>query len=372
MTSLEALCRGGRPGRELAIRLDLLRAIGPGEAWRRKRDDAKLGRRNGDGRRPGYTRIWTDAAREVGAEVIDRSRGFLEVRRGAATARVWNNWVGLDDLVTWRLSLDKALVHELLTQARLPVPEHLRFDARDVAPARAFLDLAGGGPCVVKPMGGAGGSGTTSSVRTASHLGRAVLRAQRHGRSLLIERQVPGDLYRFLFLDGELLDVIRRRAPRVRGDGRSSLAALIASENRRRFADAGVERPWLLRVDLDAVLTLERHGLTLSSVPREGEWVAVKTAVSQNGPHDNESVLGEVGPELVAEARTAAGLLGIRLAGVDVITADPRSGLGASGGVILEVNATPGLHYHYEVRDRDLAVPVAVPILRRLLEEGQS
>jgi cyanophycin synthetase len=369
VTTLATVSRSGRPARELAIRLDLLRAIGPAEAWRRKRDDAKLARRNGDGRRPGYTRIWTDAASEVGGEVIDHSRGFLEVRRGAVTARVWNNWVGLDDLVTWRLSLDKALVHDLLTGARLPVPEHQPFEARDVAPARAFLGSAGA-PCVVKPMAGAGGSGTTSAVRTTSQLDRAVLRARRHGRKLLIERQVPGDVYRFLFLDGDLLDVIRRRPPRVRGDGRSSLAELIASENRRRFAAAGAERPWLLRVDLDAVLTLKSHGLALSSVPSEGDWVAVKTAVSQNGTHDNESVLGEVAPELVAEARTAAELLGIRLAGVDVITADPGTGLGESGGVILEVNATPGLHYHYQVGDRDRAVAVAVPILRRLLEGG--
>jgi hypothetical protein len=53
---------------------------------------------------------------------------------------------------------------------------------------------------------------------------RATLHAAREGERLLIERAVPGEEYRFLFLDGELLDVIRRRSTRVVGDGRSSVA----------------------------------------------------------------------------------------------------------------------------------------------------
>jgi len=40
--------------------------------------------------------------------------------------------------------------------------------------------------------------------------------------------------------------------------------------------------------------------------------------------------------------------------------------------VIIEVNGTPGLHYHYQVADEASATPVAVPILRRLLEESRS
>jgi hypothetical protein len=30
----------------------------------------------------------------------------------------------------------------------------------------------------------------------------------------------------------------------------------------------------------------------------------------------------------------------------------------------------PGLHYHYLVRNRDAVVPVAVPVLEKMLEEA--
>ena len=158
-----------------------------------------------------------------------------------------------------------------------------------------------------------------------AQLRRACLRAGRESRDLLVERQAPGDVLRILLYHGEPLDVLRRRPPTVVGDGRSTIAELIAAENDRRFAAAAGERPWVLRADLDCVFALEHAGLSLRSVPPAGERVAVKTAVSQNGPADNESILGETSDELLAEAALAARTLGVRLAGVDVITRDPRA-----------------------------------------------
>ena len=64
---------------------------------------------------------------------------------------------------------------------------------------------------------------------------------------------------------------------------------------------------------------------------------------------------------------SAARAVGVRLAGVDLITPDASLPLDAAGGVILEVNATPGLQYHYEVRDPVRATPVMAPILEALL-----
>jgi cyanophycin synthetase len=101
----------------------------------------------------------------------------------------------------------------------------------------------------------------------------------------------------------------------------------------------------------------------------EGRTVAVKTVTSQNRISDNETVREPVAPELIEEARLAAAQVGVRLAGVDLITTDLSRSLKESGGVIIEVNGTPGLHYHYQVADQRNATRVAVPILRRLLEE---
>lgn len=366
-----ALGAAGKPGRELGVRLDVLRSTGVRYARQRRREEALLTALASDPDKSAYRVIWQRAADEVGAELRVIWGDFLELRAGERRTRVWRHWVPLDDAVTLRLALDKTAVHELLTRAGLPLPEHEEWDAAQLNGAVEFLERSPT-PCVVKPTGGASGSGATTGVRTRDQLLRARLRAARLSSRLLIERQAEGDMYRLLFMDGELLDAVRRRPPRVTGDGRSTIRELIAAENSRRLDPAHPVSMPILRVDLDCLFTLEAAGLRLESVLPEGTTIPVKTVTSQNRIEDNETVREPIAPELVAEAREAAAQVGVRLAGVDLITRDLSRSLKQSDGVVIEVNGTPGLHYHYQVADEANATPVAVPILRRLLEESRS
>ena len=67
---------------------------------------------------------------------------FFELRANGHSARVWRHWVPLDDAVTLRLALDKLAVHEMLTAAGLPLPEHHEFDASHLDGAVEFLERA--------------------------------------------------------------------------------------------------------------------------------------------------------------------------------------------------------------------------------------
>jgi cyanophycin synthetase len=311
-----------------------------------------------------YATIWRDAARELGAVVVDRGHGFLEIERGERSTWVWRQYVTLDDVLACRRSLDKEVVHDLLATAGLPVPAHAPFRASNLGPALTFL-RSRGATCVVKPADGTGGGrGVTAGVRSAGDLVLATALAHRHGQRLLIEQQAAGTMYRLLFLDGELIDAVRRGSAKVVGDGRATVRELIAAENRRRLGARGGGGFSLLRVDLDCLLTLRASGWSLRSVPRAGEDVTLKVSSSDNRRQDNETVRASLDPELVADAAEAARRLGLRLAGVDIVTIDPHQPL-RHNGVIIEVNCTPGLAYHYHVGGRPS--PVAVPVLRRLL-----
>ena len=148
------------------------------------------------------------------------------------------------------------------------------------------------------------------------------------------------------------------------GDGRSTIEQLIAKENRLRIERQPHLVHWPISIDLDCILTLRAAGLRLDTIPPPGVTVPIKTVISQG---DNETVHEPIAPALDAEARAAVALVGLRLAGVDVISRDLSRPLVESGGVILEVNGTPGLPYHYQVTDPTRATRVAVPILRELL-----
>lgn len=366
-----ALSRSGAGARVLAQRLDLTRSLGVRPALRHRTDKVDARRWAPAARRAVYDAIWAEAASAVGAAHERLGDDFTVLRRGDRRTVAHFHNVQLDDAVTLRLALDKALVHRLLRAEGLTVPEHRRFTPAEPGEGLAMLTEEEP-PFVVKPASGtSGGAGVTCAVDSVDDFRRATLHASRLGEGLMIERHVHGEEYRFLFLDGVLLDVIRRRPPRVVGDGRSTIAELVSAENAHRRAGAGRHGISVLEIDLDAVLTLDRAGLSTRSVVAAGVPTPVKSAANANAPTDNVTVdRADVCDELVEEARRAAGVVPLRFAGVDLITPDVTRALGPAGGAIVEVNGTPGLHYHYLVADPDHATRVAVPVLRTLLDEA--
>jgi hypothetical protein len=269
---LAALTRAGEPGRILAPLVDLGTALGPAEVMRQYRG----ARRNvveatGDV----YREVWSRAAAELGAEVIDLGHSLLGIKLGHVVTLTWVHEVQLDDVVVLRLAADKPVVHRLLTGAGIPVPAHVEVAATDLDAALPFLQTAPAG-CVVKPAADTGvGAAVTGGIRDQRDLQRAAARVSRFGSRVLVEHFLPGRMYRVNILDGEVLGIVWRRVPTVVGDGRHTVAELVAIENDRRLADGREFGTNWLRVDLDCLLSLADQDLTLSSVPAAGssaEW----------------------------------------------------------------------------------------------------
>jgi cyanophycin synthetase len=220
----------------------------------------------------------------------------------------------------------------------------------------------------VKPAGGTGGGrGVTTGVQTVAHLARAAAAAAVYADELLIEEQIAGDNYRLLYLDGKLIDSFVRRLPHVVGDGKSTVAALVRQVNQERLANKAAVSQVLIAIDLDMRRTLAGQGLSLRSVPPKGQVVTLKNVVNENDAADNTTATHLLCPSIIEDGARAVRALRARFAGIDIVTKDPSIPLAQSGGVILEVNGTPNLYYHYKKADG--CFPVAVHLLRRMLVE---
>jgi glutathione synthase/RimK-type ligase-like ATP-grasp enzyme len=358
--------RVGRVGRVLGPEVDKLR-IGRALLGLR-RDEAAVGAWSPLVRRAVYLRIWGEAADVLGAVVEPLGPDFLMVRRGENRTVVRYHEVMLDSAVHLALALDKGIVQNLLTAAGLPVSPHTVIHADDVDAGIAFM-VDARSPVVVKPLGASGGRGVTCGVDTAERFRRAVVWARRWDSHLIVERQAEGDEIRLLFLDGDLLGILRRRPTRLEGDGVSTISGLVAAENRRRGAADGALGTSAVGITLDSLFTLERQGFRLRSTPARGASIQMCSTTNQSGAADSEMLTrADVSPLLVVQAAKAVASVGLRLASVEIVTPDPSRSLCSSGGVVLEVNGTPGLHYHYLVRDPAHADRVAIPILALLLD----
>ncbi len=313
-----------------------------------------------------HQRLWADTATELGAQWQPLGAGIGQITLGDKRTRVVDNVTAIDDPVTLRVAHDKPLTHRLLAERGIPVPMHATFSLDDLSPAVAFLKN-NKDDCVVKPANGTGGGrGITTGIRTESQLARAAAAAACYADDLMIEQQIAGDNYRLLYLDGQLLDAYVRRLPSVVGDGHGTIESLVRRLNEQREqAGTGISQS-LLSIDMDMKRTLAKQGMSLSSIPDKGREVTLKTVVNENGGADNTTVTHLLCRSVIVAGAQAAAAVGIRFTGIDVITTDPTIPLTESGGVILEVNGTPNLYYHYHKADG--VFPAATHLMRRLLE----
>ena len=313
-----------------------------------------------------YDRAWRDAAGELGAELRSLQLHLHEIDLDGVRTRVCRNYTSLDDPLTLDVAGNKPLVYRLLSEEGVPVPRHRQFTSATFATAADFLRRASG-PCVVKPAKDTGaGNGVTTGVTRRAGLFRAAAAAAVYGPDLLIEEQIAGESFRLLYLEGQLLDAIRRTASTVIADGRSTVRELVRQLNVQRIEQGAKLSQVLLSVDLDMRHTLARQGLTLRSVPQAGRRVVLKTVSNENLGSENMPATHLLCREVIEAGARAAEIIGARLAGIDVITSDPSVPLSESGGVVLEVNTTPGYYYHYHQCGKPF--PVAVHVLRRLLQ----
>lgn len=315
-------------------------------------------------------RIWAEAAEAAGGEFVELTERLYALSRNDVGVYVLGQWTPFVDPVAIALTEDKTVAYQLIADAGVPTPERVAVPRRDYSGAFAFLQDHS--PCVVKPSQGAGGQGVTGSVVTRAQLGRAMRRAGLSSETVIVEHQVAGDHYRVLLLDGEVLDVVLRGRPQVVGDGTRTIEELMFAEYERRLDCTAPDGLKPFAADLDCLCTLESQGLRLSTVLSEGRAVPVKTATNTTGGRESRTVRAPLAPELEAEVARAAAAVGVRLAGVDIITRDPSVSLAAGGGVALEVNPVPALSHHYNVADPTTATRVAIPILEALFTQARA
>jgi cyanophycin synthetase len=317
-----------------------------------------------------YEQLWRDAAEQVGATWRKLRDGIVEIECEGVRTRVVENVTAIDDPVTLAVLHNKPLTHRILSEEGVAVPRHATFTIRDPEPAVDFLKSVQT-HCVVKPASGTGGGrGVTTGVRTRWHLLWAAAAAAVYCDEMVIEQHIEGDNYRLLYLDGKLVDAFVRRPPSVVGDGKSTLSALVNRANKDRSRSGVGLAQALLTVDLDMKRTLARQGLSLRSVVPMGKTIPLKTVINENRGTENATATHLLCASIVDDAERAVRALGARLAGVDLITRDPSVPLSHSGGVIIEVNGTPNLYYHYHKQNG--AFPIATLLLRRILAGSNS
>jgi cyanophycin synthetase len=234
---------------------------------------------------------------------------------------------------------DKEFTKQLLHDAFLPVPDGIVAGSAQEA-AAAFRQL--GAPLVAKPSNGNQGRGVTLNLTTEEQVQRAFTRAATISCRVLLERQLQGNDYRVLVVNGKMIAASLRLPAHVTGDGRHTLEQLIELTNRDPQRGESHEKP-LTKIRLDAGFTRTTSGHARDDIPAAGETVFLQQAANLSLGGTAVDVTDQVHPATRLICERAARLVNLDICGVDLIT--PDISLPLSGGIV-ELNAGPGLRMH--------------------------
>jgi cyanophycin synthetase len=244
------------------------------------------------------------------------------------------------------IAQDKELTKRLLNAAGVPVPMGRPVDNAADAWAAA-LEI--GSSVVIKPQDGNQGKGVAVNLTTREQVEAAYEVAFQISDEVLVERYLPGYDYRILVVGNKLVAAARREPPLVIGDGVHSVRQLVEQVNSDPRRGVGHANS-LTRISFDdiALARLAEDGLTAESIPARGMRVVLRNNANLSTGGTATDVTDDVHPDFAARAIAAAQMVGLDIAGVDIVCKNVLRPLEEQGGGVVELNAAPGLRMHLQ------------------------
>ncbi len=294
---------------------------------------------------------------------------LVQLGHGAAQRRIWTAETDRTSAIAESIASDKDLTKSLLQSCGVPVPE----GALVRSAAEAWEEAQDIGlPVVVKPYDGNHGRGVSLNLMTEADVEAAYHLASRKGdsESVLVERFITGDEHRLLIVGTELVAAAKGESLWVVGDGVSNIIALVDSQintdPRRGTGEDSPLNALAPEKGAEIILELQRQGMTAYSVPQDGQKVLIQP--NGNVAYD---VTDQVHPSVAHAAALAARVVGLDIAGVDLVCEDISRPLEEQRGAIIEVNASPGLLAHLKPAAGE-ARPIGTAIVGHLFGAAES
>ncbi|MDY7048960.1 MAG: cyanophycin synthetase, partial [Microcystis panniformis WG22] len=298
------------------------------------------------------------------------ARAMVQLGYGVHQKRIQATLSSFSGILAVELACDKEGTKTILKDGGIPVPRGTVIQYLDEL--SAAIEEVGGFPIVIKPLDGNHGRGISIDIKNQQEAEEAydLASAASKTRSVIVERYYKGSDHRILVINGKVAAVAERIPAHVVGDGRSTVEELIEITNRDpNRGDGHANVLTKITIDKTALNVLGKQGYELTSILAHGEIAYLRATANLSTGGIAVDRTDEIHPENVWIAQRVAKLIGLDIAGIDVVTEDIRKPLREVDGVIVEVNAAPGFRMHV-APSRGLPRNIAAPVIDMLFPPG--
>ncbi|MGQ4647046.1 cyanophycin synthetase [Lyngbya aestuarii] len=297
------------------------------------------------------------------------ARAMIQLGYGVYQKRIQATLSNYSGILGVELACDKEGTKQVLRDAGVPVPQGTVVQYLDEL--EAAIENVGGYPIVLKPLNGNHGRGITLDINSWDEAEQAYDTAREISRAVIVEGFYPGTDHRVLVVEGKLVAVAERIPAHVTGDGKSTIEELIEETNLHPSRGEGHDNVLTkIVVDRTSLNLLQRQGYTVESVPHKGEVCYLRATANLSTGGIAVDRTDEIHPDNLWLAQRVAKIIGLDIAGIDIVTPDISKPLREVGGVVVEVNAAPGFRMHV-CPSHGLPRNVAAPVLDMLFPAGQ-
>lgn len=246
--------------------------------------------------------------------------------------------------IAMELASDKYETKRILEEMSVPVPHAVIISERDSL-LDAIEDV--GFPLAVKPLDSSQGKGVTVNINSYEEALEAYNDAVKYAKKIIIEKSLNGRDFRALVINYKFTAAAERIPPYVIGNGKNTILELVNMINTDlKRGDAHENILSKIKIDDHTNHLLRQKNYSADTILPENERCYLKSVanLSTGGTAIDRTL--EVHPDNIFLFERIARIIGLDIAGIDIIAPGLDTPVVNNGGGIIEVNAAPGLRMH--------------------------
>ncbi|MCD4665818.1 MAG: hypothetical protein K8R68_11160, partial [Bacteroidales bacterium] len=270
------------------------------------------------------------------------------------------------NLIAVETAGNEILSNHILNQAGIPVPETIgAVEIDDIITFHTKLNK----PVFIKMFNGSPGKIFTNNIKTINEIESDFLLAQKSGINIIAQQFVQGDAFRLLIIDYKFAAACKLEPSYIIGDGKNTISQLIEGLNNNQEREYG-DKGKLSKIDIDdeTKSILKKNGYKINSILPESEKLILKYSGNPKKGGISTDVTDKVHPFNIFIAERAAKIIGLNIAGIDIIAPDIDKPITENNGAIIKVNAAPDFRMHISPAS-GISRNVAASLLNMLFPE---